>query len=406
MESAGTDFADLDYSALIGEVDREAVKRYRAERADRRKRVQDSVSLVSRAVRVAVAVPVLVAVVIGVGLVTSLVGGGLSRALGLTEGAARVLPFVVLAVVAVIALVVGLRMHARATVEDFRFHEFARANGMSFVAEEADPARPGLLFSRGRARRATRLLRAERRRATEFANYRYTTGSGKRSTTHRWGYAAIRLGTPLPHIVLDAVGNNGLFGASNLPASFDRGQRLRLEGDFDRYFALYCPEGYERDALYLFTPDIMARFVDHAALFDVEIVDDWLFLYARGKELVAADPGALAATFSVVDAVAAKLAQWERWRDERLLDRPSVALDPAALHAVAPDPSGQLGAEGVAVDSPISAPARAVAAPVALVPERRRGVAAEGRRLRRRVSVPGLIGFIVIIGYWVWVLVR
>lgn len=35
------------------------------------------------------------------------------------------------------------------------------------------------------------------------------------------------------------------------------------------------------DALYLFTPDIMARFIDNAAQLDVEIVDDWLFLYLQ-----------------------------------------------------------------------------------------------------------------------------
>ena len=94
---------------------------------------------------------------------------------------------------------------------------------------------------------------------------------------------------PLPHIVLDSTGNNSVFG-SNLPVTFDADQLLGLEGDFDRHFSLYCPADYERDALYLFTPDIMARFIDNAAVLDVEIVDDWLFLYGK-RQVLHARPG-------------------------------------------------------------------------------------------------------------------
>ena len=164
----------------------------------------------------------------------------------------------------------------------YRLNRFAEANGMQYIPNLPGPGLPGMIFGVGSARAASDLLRGEQPRFVEFGNYRYTTGSGKNRTTHTWGYVAIKLDVPLPNIVLDATGNNGLFGASNLAAAFDRDQRLSLEGDFDTYFSLYCPQGYERDALYLFTPDIMARFVDNAAALDVEIVDDWLFLYAHG----------------------------------------------------------------------------------------------------------------------------
>ncbi|WP_317451884.1 hypothetical protein [Microbacterium sp. NIBRBAC000506063] len=198
-------------------------------------------------------------------------------------------------------------------------------------------------------------------RFVEFANYRYVTGSGKNQTTHKWGYVAVHLDVPLPHIVLDAVGNNGLLN-SNLPMSFRREQRLGLEGDFDRHFSLYCPAGYEQDALYLFTPDIMARFVDHAAELDVEIVDDWLFLYAK-RDFSTLDPATWAWLFSVVGALLTKLDQWARWRDERL--RREQGSDAASA-------------------LPFTAP------PAALTPP---GVAPEGRRLRKRVAWWVLIPF-------------
>ncbi|WP_338037096.1 hypothetical protein [Microbacterium lushaniae] len=211
-------------------------------------------------------------------------------------------------------------------------------------------------------------------RFVEFANYRYTTGSGKNRTTHKWGYVAVKLDTPLPHIVLDAIGNNGLFGVSNLPAAFDRDQRLSLEGDFDRYFSLYCPADYERDALYLFTPDIMARFIDNAAALDVEIVDDWLFLYAK-RDLSTLDPATWAWLFSVVAALLDKFDQWARWRDDRLAHAPMAAADGDA------------------------APAGAAAAPMLTPPPA--GVAPGGRRLKRGFSWGTVVVIVLVIAWYV-----
>jgi len=154
------------------------------------------------------------------------------------------------------------------------------------------------------------------RHPVSIANHRSTTGEGKGKEHHEWGYVAVRLPVALPHIVLDAKGNNGL-GRRKLPIAFERSQRLRLEGDFDRFFELYCPDGYETDALYLFTPDVMAGFIDTTAELDVEIVDDHLFLYSR-RDLSTLDPATWRWLFSVVDALTGQVARWERWRDERL----------------------------------------------------------------------------------------
>jgi hypothetical protein len=91
----------------------------------------------------------------------------------------------------------------------------------------------------------------------------------------------VRLERKLPQFVLDSSRNDdGRF--SNLPMPIAAGQRLSLEGDFDQHFALHSPRGYERDALYIFTPDLMALLIDETGDFDVEIVDEWFFVYARG----------------------------------------------------------------------------------------------------------------------------
>src|SRR5690606_27767455 len=157
----------------------------------------------------------------------------------------------------------------------------------------------------------------------------YTTGSGKNRTTHRWGFLALELDRRLPHMVLDATANNGLFGGTNLPARFDRSQVLSLEGDFDRYFTLYCPREYERDALYVFTPDLMAILIDEAAPYDVEIVDDWMFVYSRTPFDLAHRP-TLERLFRIVETVGAKtLRQTVRYADERIGDFSADIVAPA-----------------------------------------------------------------------------
>lgn len=265
----------------------------------------------------------------------------------------------------------------------YRLDHFAQRNGMTYQPFLENPALPGMIFGNGHSRRSSDLVRGTTPRFVEFANYTYKTGSGKNESTHRWGYVAIRLDVPLPHIVLDALGNNALFG-SNLPASFDKDQRLSLEGDFDRYFSLFCPAGYESDALYLFTPDIMARFIDNAAALDVEIVDDWLFLYGK-RDFSTLDPATWAWLFSAVSALLDKFAQWARWRDDRL------AMDAGSLGATAPSgatPGSAASAGAAASALPFTPPTQALRPPP--------GVAQAGRRLTRRTP---WIAIIVVVGF-------
>ncbi|KDA05116.1 hypothetical protein DC31_03745 [Microbacterium sp. CH12i] len=221
--------------------------------------------------------------------------------------------FVAILVAMIVFVVSRLAKNRVGPTDRYRLSQFAGANGMTYLNSIPDPPLPGMIFRIGRARTSSEVVRGARPRFVEFGNYRFTTGYGEDATTRRWGYVAIKLDVPLPHIVLDATGNNSAF-SSNLPATFDRSQKLSLEGDFDRYFTLYCPQGYERDALYLFTPDIMAHFINNATL-DVEIVDEWLFLYTRDR-MTTPDAATWARLFGTVDALMAKLDQWARWHDD------------------------------------------------------------------------------------------
>ncbi|MEQ6896145.1 hypothetical protein [Microbacterium sp. KR10-403] len=319
------------------------------------------------------------------------VGGGFGAAFFIVPLVFAVI--VVIGIVAVVRSIVG----AGAAVTAFRLDRFARANGMAYDVGVADPSLPGMIFQRGHDRRSSSLVRGQRPRFVEFGNYLYKTGSGKNESTHRWGYVAIKLDAPLPNIVLDAKSNNGLFG-SNLPTSLARGQRLSLEGDFDAHFTLYCPTGYEQDALYLFTPDIMARFIDHAAALDVEIVDDWLFLYAQ-RDLSTLDPATWQWLFATVGAILDKMAQWARWRDDRLArDAAGPAAGTVSAGAAGASEAGTIGT-GAGPQHPFVSGSPLLTPPPP-------GVAPQGRRLRPGVPVAGIVVMLVIVVGWFFTFVR
>lgn len=131
-----------------------------------------------------------------------------------------------------------------------------------------------------------------------------------------YGFVSIRLPRPMPHFVVDAL-TNDTSGRSSLPVRIDGRQRVSLEGDADTHFALYAPEGYERDALYLFTPDIMALLIDETGDYDVELSDDRITVFSPTPWDLG-DPTTWARIEELVRVLGGKAArQAGRYRDER-----------------------------------------------------------------------------------------
>jgi hypothetical protein len=246
----------------------------------------------------------------------------------------------------------------------YRLSRFATDNGLSYEPGPISGTHVTPWASRG-ILTLTRVMRPVSERSIEFANHELRHGFTATGTAQFGGFCAVRLSTRLPHILLRAQDGPGdRFTLADLPAS---GQRLSLEGDFDDYFTLYCPEKYERDALYLFTPDVMARLIDRVRGFDVEIIDDWLFLVSS-RDVVTLDPDAWRALYDAVGALSDKIGRWERWRDDRMPAAPPVTTGTDA-----------------------GAPA------VGLKPAPRSGrVAKRGRRLRMRLGVGTWIGLVAL----------
>ena len=247
----------------------------------------------------------------------------------------------------------------------YRLEGFARSNQLQFSPLDADPQYPGAIFSSGSSRAAYDHLRAAGGRFVDYGNYRYVTSNGKSSTTHSWGFLALQLDRSLPHIVLDSLANNGLFGSSL--STYDKNQVLSLEGDFDKYFTLYCPVEYERDALYVFTPDLMALCIDNVAPFDVEIVDQWMFVYsARPFDMM--QPAVHHRLLSIVDTVGAKaLRQTARYSDERVNNFAANVVAPPGQRLKRKLPVWAIVAIAIVIGSVLLVPAIIVLASLAAV---------------------------------------
>lgn len=275
------------------------------------------------------------AVSVGLAVVVVVVVPSLAIIAGVASGSADVFDLVAL-VPAIVIVAVAVWGFGRAFREwrvtgeqRLRMSRFAAANGLVFEQSSPAPNYPGVIFGLGTSRAVSDHFRTPEGRFIDFGNYRYVTGSGRNRTTHQWGFLAMQLDRALPHMLLDSRANNGVFGGTNLPITFRRDQVLSLEGDFDRFFTLYCPREYERDALYVFTPDLMALAIDEAAPFDIEIADQWLFVYSAAP-FPLADAATYQRLLRIVSTVGAKaLSQTDRYVDERIGDFSANLVAPA-----------------------------------------------------------------------------
>ena len=260
------------------------------------------------------------AIVLGISLLVPAVVSIASIAAGQLEPAALVgfVPPLLIMTVAAVLVVRALRARRFDWQKRLQMARFAEANALRYEPVSEAPSYPGAIFGVGSERKVTDHVRTTDERYLDFGNYRYVTGSGRNRSTHDWGFLALHLDRALPHMLLDSRANNGLLGSTNLPTVFSREQVLSLEGDFDRYFTLYCPQQYERDALYIFTPDLMALLIDEAAPFDVEIIDRWMLVYSA-RPFPLADAATYQRLLGIVSTVGAKtLTQTDRYVDERV----------------------------------------------------------------------------------------
>lgn len=201
---------------------------------------------------------------------------------------------------------------------------FAEENGLAYVPEIAlgeNPGRAGTIFDTGDS--PTRKLRGvvsgvHSGLKFEFGNF--TSGIKDKpghSRIFSFGVVDITLSRRVPHIML--VPKTGLL--HNQPHLKFPGRELQLEGNFNSYFNLYVPEGYERDALYFITPELMELFITHNANYAVELIDGHMFIYTA-PDFRFDKAETLRTIFGIIDIVGKEVEEnTSRYSDARVGDR-------------------------------------------------------------------------------------
>jgi len=218
---------------------------------------------------------------------------------------------VLLVVIAIVGHLVGRKLSR----DSVGLAAAAHARGFGFTRELRAPGLPGLLFRAGSNVTVTDLVDATSSE-TPFLAGSLSGQYAMETSTPRMlaaSFVAIPLARTVPNIVVLGTGFGVLKRAG---LGLDGRQRLGLEGDFDRSFALHVPAGYERDALEIFTPNLMQLLLDTTAGCDVELVDDWMFVYSGlGKY---SRPEALDGLIAVTEHSRATIErQTSRYRDDR-----------------------------------------------------------------------------------------
>lgn len=198
--------------------------------------------------------------------------------------------------------------------------------GYGFTSRSSGLGLPGLLFRAGEKTQMTGVvdaLGAENPFVAGTLTGHYATDSViPRVLTS--SFVAIPLSRRVPNIVLLAKGLGMLTLAG---IGLDGRQRLSLEGNFDRTFTLYCPEGYERDALEIFAPNLMSKLVETTGGCDVELVDDWMFVYSRpGRYRSGAALTAVEDATAMVQATVRR--QTSRYTDQRAQAARTTTVSP------------------------------------------------------------------------------
>lgn len=227
----------------------------------------------------------------------------------------------VLGLFALLILITSVR-EARKGV---RMQRFALANGFTYAATQPSTGETGSIFDIGRAHHTDKVISgAYGSHPFWFGTHVYTIGSGKNARTISTGVLAVSLPRAVPRVIVDGR-QNTMHAAQEV----DRSQRLELEGDFGKYFTVYCPKDYERDVLYFLTPELMQLLIDMDDKFDMELVGNKMYFYSDREILP--NEAAIKNLFTVISQLAGEVventARYQGWR----ADKHVASVAPAGL---------------------------------------------------------------------------
>lgn len=156
----------------------------------------------------------------------------------------------------------------------------AQSAGYGFSSRSPGLGLPGLLFRAGEKTQMTGVVDALGA-ANPFVAGTLTGHFANGSSAPRVvtsSFVAIPLTRRLPNLVLMARGL-GLLTLAGL--DLEGRQRLSLDSRLQRTFTLYGSRNPERDDVEIFSPTVVEQLLATTGGCDVEVVDDWMFVYGQ-----------------------------------------------------------------------------------------------------------------------------
>ncbi len=185
------------------------------------------------------------------------------------------LPFLPVIILFTLYGMVYAKMHGKF------MEQFAKANGFIYWRGGSAEEEEGIIFQRGHGKRVSHLVEGVwESNPVRLCNYEYSVKQGKNETRYRYTIFRTILGKSMPRIFLDAHGKGNWKTEWWIKSGL---KKISLESnDFEKIYDLYITEGEHIPALQIFAPDLMEKLIHLRKHFDVEIVDDKLYIYKGG----------------------------------------------------------------------------------------------------------------------------
>lgn len=166
--------------------------------------------------------------------------------------------------------------------------QFAKRHGLSFQARTFANDYDGVIFRMGDSHSFNNLAAGYINNfpvlfynLTVFQRKRGLLSSNKETESFDFTVYEITARHPMPQLFLDSKSTR--FGSKRFgPFQLDSSRALKLEGDFNKHFALYIPREYEIEALQIFTPDVMLELIETSKQFELEIIGQQIRLIVVG----------------------------------------------------------------------------------------------------------------------------
>jgi hypothetical protein len=176
--------------------------------------------------------------------------------------------------------------HVKKKIEGEFIRQFGASIGFTYSPFAPMSTVDGKLFKVGHSQGIYDILSGTLNdRSSRIFSYQFTVGGGKNSHTYYCTVFETAFSNNMPDIVLTTKTKTflGSFPESNF---FDGTEHIQLEGDFNKYFILKVPKGYETEAYQIFPPNVMADLIDKAKDLNFEFNGNKLYIYATSLILV------------------------------------------------------------------------------------------------------------------------